>query len=78
MILLYNRLLYKRFLLYLEICVEVDKVDDNSDDDPDGKDESDGALLGRVLPIVIQVIQVNGHLKVGPSLCKRKDGQLYI
>ena len=59
---------------YLKICVEVDKVDNDADDDPDGEDESDGPLLGGVLSffLIEVVIQGDSQLKVGPFLCKCK------
>ena len=51
--------------------MKVYEVDDDADDDPDGKDEGDGALLRGVLPaaVAFEVIQGEGDFEVGPSLC---------
>ena len=35
----------RQSLLYLEICVKVNEVDDDADNDPDGENEGDSALL---------------------------------
>ena len=51
--------------------MKVDGVDDDADNDPDGEDEGDGALLRGVLSFAVafELIQGEGDLKVGPSLC---------
>ena len=50
--------------------MKVYEVDDDADEDPDGKDEGDGALLRGVPPsVAFELILGEGDLEVGPSLC---------